>query len=161
MPRHPLHNVAIVAVHNTVQARYLDQNEDQLLLGAIRAVLDEAGLKNTDIDGANMWGWTKPRSGLDAIHWLGGRASWNGMHLPGIASVMEAAGAIMAGQCSTVLIASAQAGAHRDRSQTAPWTRPEHEFSACWGMYTAAQFALIARRHMALYGTPPEALAEV
>jgi acetyl-CoA acetyltransferase len=28
-------------------------------------------------------------------------------------------------------------------------------------MFTAAQFALIARRHMALYGTPQEALAEV
>jgi acetyl-CoA acetyltransferase len=161
MRRHPLHDIAIVAVHNTQQARRLDQNEDELLLGAIRGVLDESGLKNTDIDGATMWGWTKPRTGLDAIHWLGGRASWNGMHLPGVASVMEAAGAILAGQCSTVLIASAQAGAHRDHSHTAPWTRPEHEFSACWGMYTAAQFALIARRHMALYGTPPEALAEV
>src|SRR4030095_9170965 len=31
---------------------------------------------------------------------------------------------------------------------------------ACWGLYTAAEFALIARRHMHLYGTRPEALAE-
>jgi acetyl-CoA acetyltransferase len=146
MAKNPLHDIAIVAVHNTKQARFLDENEDELLVGAIRAVLDEAGLKHTDIDGANIWGWTQPRSGVDAIDWLGGRASWNGMHLPGIASVMEAAGAILAGQCSTVLIASAQAGAHRERSRTAPWTRPEHEFSACWGMFTAAQFALIARR---------------
>jgi acetyl-CoA acetyltransferase len=56
---------------------------------------------------------------------------------------------------------AAQSGAHRTRAQTAPWTRPDYEFTACWGMYTAAQFALIARRHMSLYGTPVEALAEV
>ncbi|MFP8876005.1 MAG: thiolase family protein, partial [Myxococcota bacterium] len=31
----------------------------------------------------------------------------------------------------------------------------------CWGLYTAAEFALIAKRHMALYGTRPESLAEV
>jgi acetyl-CoA acetyltransferase len=58
-------------------------------------------------------------------------------------------------------MAAAQCGAYVDRHGTAPWTRPDYEFAACWGMYTAAQFALVARRHMAIYGTPVEALAEV
>lgn len=159
--RHPLHDIAIIAVHNTEQATRIDRPEHELLLESIQAVLAESGLAPADIDGANVWGWTEPVTGLDIIDWLGRRPSWNGMHWPGIAAVMEAAGAIATGQCSTALIASAQSGAHRERSRTAPWTRPDYEFSACWGMFTAAQFALVARRHMAIYGTPQEALAEV
>jgi len=159
--RNPLHDVAIVAVHNTHQAKRLDENEDALLMGAFRTVMAEVGLKPKDIDGISAHGWVTGLSGLDVIAWLGGHPCWNGTHWPGIASVMEAAGAIATGQCHTVLMGAAQAGAHRGRAQTAPWTRPDYEFTACWGMYTAAQFALIARRHMALYGTPVEAFAEV
>lgn len=161
MSRNPFRDVAIVAVHNTKQARRLDEFEDALMIGAVKAVLDKAGLKPTDVDGANIHGFTLGLSGLDVLTWLGGRAGWNGMQLPGIAAVVEAAQAIMTGQCSTVVLGGAQAGAHRSRAQTAPWTRPGHEFTACWGMYTAAQFALIARRHMAKFGTTAEALAEV
>ena len=40
----------------------------------------------------------------------------------------------------------------------APWTTPPNEFVAAYGMFTAAEFALIARRHMHAYGTT-EALA--
>jgi acetyl-CoA acetyltransferase len=156
-----LRDIAIVAVHNTRQARQLDEPEDSLMLGAFRAVMAQAGIGPADIDGVSAHGWTSGTTGLDVIAWLGGHPCWNGVHYPGIASVMEAAGAIMAGQCHTVLMGAAQSGAHRGRTHTAPWTRPENEFVACWGMFTAAQFALIARRHMALYGTPVEALAEV
>jgi acetyl-CoA acetyltransferase len=161
MARHALDDIAIVATHNTRQAKRLDESEEALLGGAFRAVMDEAGIGPADIDGVNAHGWTSGISGFDAIAWLGGRPCWNGAHWPGIASVMEAAGAIMAGQCHTVLMGAAQSGAHRDRLQTAPWTRPDYEFTACWGMHTPAQFALIARRYMSLYGTPVEALAEI
>src|SRR4029077_988703 len=44
---------------------------------------------------------------------------------------------------------------------TAPWTRPENEFVAPWGMFTTAEFALIARRHMHVYGTTREQLSVV
>lgn len=161
MARNPLHDIAIVACHNTRQAKHLDEPEDTLLGGAFRAVMAEAGIRPSAIDGVSAHGWTSGIDGLDVIAWLGGRPCWNGVHYPGIASVMEAAGAIAMGQCHTVLMGAAQSGAHRGRETTAPWTRPDHEFTACWGMYTAAQFALIARRHMWLYGTPVEAFAEV
>src|SRR5207245_1125326 len=46
-------------------------------------------------------------------------------------------------------------------ASTAPWTRPNHEFVVPFGMFTAAEFALIARRHMHRYGTTPEQLATV
>ena len=46
-------------------------------------------------------------------------------------------------------------------ASTAPWTRPTSEFVAPYGMFTAAEFALVARRHMHRYGTKPDALATV
>ena len=67
--------------------------------------------------------------------------------------------AIATGQCHTAVIATAQVGEYTDRSSTAPWTRPSNEFVASYGLYTAAEFALIARRHMHLYGTRQESLA--
>jgi acetyl-CoA acetyltransferase len=161
MAKNPLHDIAVVAVHNTRQARRLDVAEDQLLLEAIRGVLAAAGLRAMDIDGVNVDGLTDNITPYHAISWLGGRACWAGMQLPGIAAVMEAAGAIALGQCNTVLLAAGQSGAYRGNTETAPWTRPNYEFAGCWGMYTAAQFALVARRHMHIYGTPVEALAEV
>jgi acetyl-CoA acetyltransferase len=60
-----------------------------------------------------------------------------------------------------VVLVAAQAGEYRDHEATAPWTRPENEFVAPWGMFTAAEFALIARRHMHVYGTTREQLSIV
>ena len=42
---------------------------------------------------------------------------------------------------------------------TAPWTRPANEFVVGYGLFTAAEFALMARRHMIVYGTTPEQMA--
>jgi acetyl-CoA acetyltransferase len=79
----------------------------------------------------------------------------------GIPAVLEVAAAVATGLASTVLISAGSAGVYTDRASTAPWTRPSHEFVAPFGMFTAAEFALIARRHMHRFGTPPEALATV
>ena len=51
--------------------------------------------------------------------------------------------------------------ASTERSSTAPWTRPTNEFVVSYGMFTAAEFAMIARRHMHKYGTSPESLAYI
>jgi acetyl-CoA acetyltransferase len=75
--------------------------------------------------------------------------------------VLEVAAAIATGLASTVLISAGSAGVYTDRASTAPWTRPTNEFVAPFGMFTAAEFALIARRHMHRFGTAPEALATV
>jgi acetyl-CoA acetyltransferase len=63
--------------------------------------------------------------------------------------------------CSTVLVADGSAGRYTDRASTAPWTRPSAEFVEAWGLFTAAEFALIARRHMDNHGTTPEQMATV
>ena len=59
------------------------------------------------------------------------------------------------------MLVAAQAGAYRDHAATAPWTKPENEFVIPWGMFTAAEFALVARRHMAVYGTTRHQLSIV
>ena len=162
MSVNPLHDVVIVATYNTAQARHFDDETDMsLLLQSIRQLVANAGIGLDDVDGLNIntpvWGMT-PR---EAAQLLGGQPRWVGNEFMGIAAVLEVAGAIATGQAETVLIACAQAGEYQQRGATAPWTQPTHEFVECWGLYTAAEFALCAQRHMHLYGTRPEALAEV
>lgn len=158
---HALHGVAIVGVYNTRQARVLEgADELSVLLDAMRGALASAGLSPDDVDGLNVTSSVQRMSSRRAVALFGGRSCWTGTDV-GIGAVLEAAGAIAQGQCETVLIATAQAGQYTDRGSTSPWTRPGNEFVECWGLYTAAEFALVARRHMHLYGTSCEALAEV
>jgi uncharacterized OB-fold protein len=86
--------------------------------------------------------------------------AWQGFGF-GLGMITEAAAAIENGLAEAVVLVAAQAGAYRDHEATAPWTRPENEFVASWGMFTAAEFALIARRHMHVYGTTREQLSLV
>ena len=159
--RNPLHDVAIVGAYNTRQAKVLEgEHEINVLLGAMRGALGRAGLELPDIDGFNVSSSVMRMNPREAVHLLGGQPSWTGSGM-GVEAVLEAGAAIATGQCETALIACAQVGQYTDRAATSPWTRPTNEFVECWGLYTAAEFALIARRHMHLYGTRPESLAEV
>jgi len=147
---------AIVGVHNTQQGRRLENVTSRgLLVQAALGALADAGLALEDIDGVNA---EPDAAGL--IYDLSLGPAWLGRQF-GIAAVPEAISAIESGQADVVLIAAAAAGVYRDRASTAPWTRPENEFVASWGLFTAAEFALVARRHMITYGTTPEQLALV
>ena len=75
--------------------------------------------------------------------------------------ITESAAAIEYVKADVVVLVAAQAAEYRDHTSTAPWTRPENEFVIPWGMFTAAEFALIARRHMHMYGTTREQLSIV
>ncbi|MCE2389896.1 MAG: thiolase family protein [Proteobacteria bacterium] len=161
MARNPLHDVCIAGVYNTQQARVLEGvNEVELLVDAMRGTLADAGVAPHEVDGVNVRSAVWRINAREVSHWLGCSPKWNGGEF-GIAGVLEAAGAIATSQASVVLMADAQCGQYTERALTAPWTRPTNEFVECWGLYTAAEFALIAQRHMAVYGTRPEALAEV
>jgi acetyl-CoA acetyltransferase len=156
MARHFLHDVAIVGVFNTTQARVLEGHDSRSItfeagLGAI----DDAGLTIRDIDGVTGQGSN------DFLYQARLGPVWRSASGFGIPGVLDAAGAIAAGQTTTVLTSAGSAGVYTERASTAPWTRPAHEFVAPFGMFTAAEFALMARRHMHLYGTTPEALATV
>lgn len=160
--KNPFQGVAIVGAYNTVQAKQLpDWTENGLLLDAIRGALRDAHLQPEDIDGLNISSWVSKMNSRTAAQWFGGRPHWTGGAHPGIEAILEAAAAIATGQCHTAIIATAQCGEYTDHESTVSWTRPENEFVECWGLYTAAEFALMAQRHMHLYGTKREALSEV
>jgi acetyl-CoA acetyltransferase len=147
---------AIVGVHNTPQGRRLENATSRgLLVQAALGALADAGLALEDVDGVNA---EPDAAGL--IYDLSLGPAWQGRQF-GVAAVPEAISAIESGQADVVLIAAAAAGVYRDRASTAPWTRPENEFVAPWGLFTAAEFALVARRHMITYGTTREQLARV
>jgi acetyl-CoA acetyltransferase len=153
---HPYHDVAITGVFNTEQARVLE-GEDSMSIsfkGALGA-LDDAGLAIRDVDGivgqfATDFAYQARLSPV----WIS--SSWQG-----IPAVLQAATAIAAGLATRVLVIGGAAGVYTERVSTAPWTRPSSEFVAPFGMFTAAEFALVARRHMHMYGTKPDALAAV
>ena len=161
MPANPLHGVAIVGAYNTRQARRLNVPETDVLLDAMRGALRSAGLTHADVDGMHCTSSVRRWSPRETAMWLGGRPVWTGSADVGIPAVIEAALAISAGLCETALIATAQVGEYANRAETAPWTKPSHEFTECFGLFTAAEFALIARRHMHVNGTRVEDLAEV
>ncbi len=157
MGRNPFHDVAIIGVYNARQARVLEgYDSDRITLEAVRGVLDEAGLGPTDIDGVVAGMSTRP-----IIYWLRCGPAYIGSAQAGIPGVIDAAMAIASGRCHTALVAGGTAGVYTERASTAPWTRPANEFTVPQGMFTAAEFALIARRHMHVYGTTAEQMAHV
>jgi acetyl-CoA acetyltransferase len=154
--KHPFHEVAVVGVHNTPQARVLEGHDSRsITFAAGIGAISDAGLTPRDVDG--MIGM----SSSDILYQSRSGPVWRSYSGMGIPAVLEAAGAIANGLASIVLISAGSAGVYTDRASTAPWTRPTNEFVAPFGMFTAAEFALIARRHMHTYGTTPEALATV
>ena len=153
---HPLHDVAIVGVANTEQAKRLAGHTSfSIAVEAVRLALADAAIAPHEVDGA------VGAMGGDLEYQLGSGPAWRGYGPANINGIVTAALAISAGLATTVVIADGGAATYTDRTPTAPWTRPDNEFVIPWGMFTAAEFALIARHHMHTYGTPPEALATV
>jgi acetyl-CoA acetyltransferase len=153
---HPFRDAAIVGIHNTVQARSLPEHDSLSIAieGALGA-LEDAGLGTADVDGV-----IGERAGELAYELRLGpcRRSINALGIP---AVLEAAALITTGQCQVVLVVGGSAGIYTDRASTAPWTRPTNEFVVGYGMFTAVEFALMAKRHMLTFGTTDEQLAAV
>jgi acetyl-CoA acetyltransferase len=151
---HPFRDVAIVGVHNTRQARSLEGHDSMSIAveGALGALAD-AGIPLEEVDG--IAGQFAAEIVLGAR--LGPCSRKLSTH--GIPTVLEAAGMIASGECEVVVIAAGGAAMYTDRSATAPWTRPSNELVMGYGLFTAAEFALMARRHMVQFGTTPEQLA--
>ena len=143
-------------MHNTRQGRRLDgETSHGLALKAIQGALNDAGLTLDDVDGISAGALSTA-----LIYDLRIGPAWQGLAF-GVGMITEAATAIEHGMADVVVLVAAQAGEYRDHEATAPWTRPENEFVAPWGMFTTAEFALIARRHMHVYGTTREQMSIV
>ena len=151
---HPFRDVAIAGVFNTEQARKLERRDSQSLAveGALGALAD-AGIAIDEVDGV------AGQFAADMV--LGARMGPCSRKLSthGIPTVLEAASMIAFGECEVVVIGAGGAAMYTERSATAPWTRPANELVVGFGLFTAAEFALMARRHMLKYGTTREQLA--
>jgi acetyl-CoA acetyltransferase len=156
VPSHPFRDVAITGVHNTIQARRLPEHDSTsiALIGALGA-LANAGLAPHEVDGV-----VGPDCAQIALELGLGPCTRRPSSL-GIPTILDAAALITTGQCDVVLVAAGGAGIHTERTSTAPWTRPTNELVVGYGLFTAAEFALMARRHMLTYGTTPEQMAIV
>jgi acetyl-CoA acetyltransferase len=159
--------VAIAGVGMTRQARRLEMTSLAASLEAARAALEDAGLEKTDIDGiAARWpgpGGTVFQPGsADWAGLLGIHIRWIGDSYPqGVPAVLDAAAAIAAGYCHTVLITGGQAGVMgAEGGRVASYTRPANEFMEPFGSFTAAQFALVAQRYLHRFPQARAAMAQ-
>jgi acetyl-CoA acetyltransferase len=148
--------VAIVGVHNTPQARELPGHDSSsIALEGATGALADAGIPVTEVDGV---------VGEFAADWileLGlGPCSRRSSRF-GIPMLLDAAALVASGECDVVVVGAGGAGTYTERAATAPWTRPANELVVGYGLFTAAEFALMARRHMVTYGTTPEQMAKV
>jgi len=153
---HPFRDVAIVGVHNTEQARHLPEHDSHsiALEGALGA-LGDAGLTPADVDAV------VGQFAQEDVLALGLGPCTRRPNSLGIPAVLEAAALIATDQADVVLMGAGGAALYTDRTATAPWRRPANEFVVGYGLFTAAEFALMARRHMVTFGTTTEQLATV
>jgi len=149
-----MQTVAVVGVHATAQRRQLDRSAISVCLEAALGAIHDAGLQVSDIDGiAARWpgpGGTVMHPGsLDWTALLGIPVRWVQDTYPqGIPAALDAAAAIAAGLCTTVLVVGGRASGRDQSGSVADYTRPENEFVAPWGAFTAVHFALLAQQHL-------------
>lgn len=160
--------IVIAGVGLTEQARHLDRSAVSLFLEATRTALADAGMTRDDVDGVvARWpgpgGTTFHPGSVDWTGQLGIEARWVQDTYPqGIPAVLDAAAAIRAGHCTTVLIVGGQAGGlGRGGGMVADYTRPDNEFVVPWGAFTSAHFALVASRAVARDARLRPAMAQV
>jgi acetyl-CoA acetyltransferase len=161
-----LSDIAVVGVGVTEQARRLERTSLQVSLEAAKLAVADAGLTFADLDGiAARW------PGPGGTVFLPGSADWAGMlgvpvrwigdsYPQGVPALLDAAAAISAGLCHTVLITGGQAGV-LGGGRVASYTQPQNEFVEPFGAFTAAHFALVAQRHLDRFPSVRAGTAEI
>ncbi|HWF74783.1 MAG TPA: thiolase family protein [Solirubrobacteraceae bacterium] len=166
-PRFPS-DIAIAGVGATRQAKHLEETTLSACLQAARAALADAGIDKSQVDGvAGRWpgpgGTVLEPGSLDWATLLGIPVRWVDDSYPqGVPGALAAAAAVSAGLCDTVLILGGQAGGLGTAGNpVATYTRPENEFVAPYGSFTAAQFALVAQVYAHRHRPAPEGMAQI
>jgi acetyl-CoA acetyltransferase len=163
--------IAIVGVCIPKVGRFIpDETSDGLTLKAVQGALADAGIGADEVDGACI-GWRGPGHTLTggSSNWarqLGVTLHWvidTGLDSVGIRAVLNAAAAIQAGLCETVVVANGIAGGSKTSGAAHMGARSaDHadlEFNHPYGGGVMWRFAMNARRHMHDYGTTPEQIA--
>lgn len=143
------------------------QTLEELVAKAILAALDDAGLKPKDVDGFAYFaggfdsGLLAEMLGIPEIRFT---ATLTGTGGGSAGCVGLGAAAIVSGMAETIICVGAnQQGAQRFGAITASYpATPENAFFGTTGLVGPGHmFALLARRHMHLYGTTREHFAEI
>ncbi len=159
--------VAIIGVHIPKIARRIpDETVETLTVKAITGALADAGISKEEVNGANI-NWPEG-GGWGSGNWagmFGHKLNWvviGGQDIVGARAVANAAAAIQAGLCETVVIAGATAGGRRRSEEVGAWetAAAQSQFTVPFGQDAMSAFALVAQRHMQKFGTKPEHLAE-
>ncbi len=177
MPSHPLRGAAaVVGLGVTPQGKVFGNTPLGFAVDAVRMALDDAGLERGALDGLLLnpgLAWNDLGMGsfqlqqalglrslrLSATMGLGGATA--------CAMIQHAAQAIAAGLCTTVACVFSDAplkppAPERERSSSASAYGFVRGWEAAYGYFGAnAMYALVARRHMARYGTTQDHLGAV
>lgn len=162
--------VAIVGTGHSKLGKIPGATPLGLMTDAASAALADAGLEWEAIDGLVMTAphtehWSMPTALLADAFGIKPRyfAAVDLSGASGPALIHQAALAIAAGECETVLCVAGDALlSHRPRSGPVVRAGPGHpQYESIYEPSPPSLFALLAQRHMAQYGTTPEQLAEV
>jgi acetyl-CoA acetyltransferase len=145
-----------------------DRSELQLQAQAAVAALADAGLELSDVDGVLSASVTTSTPNVQVADYLGIQAGFtDGTNIGGASFVSHlghASMAIAAGHCKVALITygSTQRSSRSQSRGRSGGVRGSEQYEQVWGMPTPiGAYALAATRHMSLYGTTSEQLAEV
>jgi acetyl-CoA acetyltransferase len=162
--------VALAGVYEHETRWAPEKTEMQIMAESARGALADCGLCLADVDGLFAASMTMGAMGTVSLaEYLNLKPRYlDGTNIGGssfVAHVSHAAAAIHAGLCEVALIlygstaasnalaiGTGMGGAGRDPSQA---------FVGPYGMTTVGSYALVAQRHMHLYGTRSEQLAEI
>ncbi|GJH27048.1 thiolase C-terminal domain-containing protein [Caballeronia novacaledonica] len=163
--------VAIVGVGESEIGRVPHMSGLGLNAQAAKRALEDAGLKVSDIDGVlTAYSFTEPYFMLGSVvcEYLGLKPRFNASVVAGGASpavmLKHAAEAIASGQAETILVCAGEnraSGQSRDAAVASLVAVGHPYFEQPYGTSIPGFYAMIAQRHMHVYGTTREQMAHV
>ncbi|HXJ33105.1 MAG TPA: thiolase family protein [Candidatus Eisenbacteria bacterium] len=177
MSAHPLRgSAAIAGLGITPQGKVYGQGAVGFAVDAVRTALDDAGLQRSDLDGLLLNpGLTWGDMGMGSfqlqqamgLHNLRLSATMNLGGATAAAMIQHAAQAIAAGLCTTVVCVFSDAplkppAPKGEKQSTGAAYAFARGWEAAYGFFGVnAMYALVAKRHMHLYGTTQDHLGMV
>jgi acetyl-CoA acetyltransferase len=160
---------AIAGIGQTAFAKGVEDSELSLACQAIRAAIDDAGLRPADVDGLVMYSMENGREvevarnvGLGDITYFGEIGYGGGA---GCATVGHAAMAVATGQCR---VAVAWRARKRAAKASRPWAQVsqrlggQNQWTRTFGLLRPVdEIAMLARRYMHEFGATRDHLANV
>ena len=159
--------IAVAGVYEHPRRSAPDKTAYQIAAESARGALEDAGLRLSDVDGYATSG-VGPIGVLSMCHHLNLRPDWIDSTAIGgssfVAQVLNAAAAIRAGLCTTVLVTyGSTAASDRFAVGTGGGSAgdPPDSFDVPYGPTIVGAYGMVAQRHMHEYGTTSAQLAEV